>query len=89
MIRQLWSQWCRKVDIHNLNLSYANQEEIWGYYTIFIPIIDGILFALCTTILSYLYNNRINIKLSIFVFIAVSIIIGVFYFLNWKIYDKS
>ena len=30
-IKGLWKFWCNKVDTHNSNLDYVNQEESWSY----------------------------------------------------------
>lgn len=75
-IKRLWKFWCNKVDTHNSNLDYVNQEESWSYYTPLTAIFYGFASGF---ILSFFAQPFIYISLGVFVTIMFSLAL----YLNW------
>lgn len=81
---KLWKRWCKKVEEHNSRLGYGDYEEAWSPFTIFYPILLSSLigFFVCA------FSNSFTKELFIPAFLISAIILGIAYFINWKIYDK-
>lgn len=83
MIKNLWKNWCKKVDEHNERLTYADQEECWNPYFIFVPFTFSIIVIIV----------GIYIKSSIFAIIINWLLFNtvayLFSYLNWILFDKK